>query len=173
MNCRFRYCWIKSMGSTRHLKVWCRQKEVKELLNKSTSLTAELQTEINNLSGTVNDRTGNYNQVITEFNTLVDSYNDLLAQFTELQADYNELGTNYKDLGDQWKKSQEDIQKLQDIQSMTIEEAITEIKTLEQSLLEKVGGERRAVLVKAFDESYHQSGFNYPPCLLRFTLILW
>ena len=28
-------------------------------------LTAELQTEINNLSGTVNGRTGNYNQVIT------------------------------------------------------------------------------------------------------------
>ncbi|MEY8735660.1 type VII secretion protein EsaA [Peribacillus frigoritolerans] len=114
-------------------------------------LTAELQTEINNLSGTVSGRTGNYNQVITEFNTLVDSYNDLLAQFTQLQADYNELGTNYKDLGDQWKKSQEDIQKLQDIQSMTIEEAIAEIKTLEQSLLEKVGGERRAVLVKAFE----------------------
>ncbi|MGG4265690.1 type VII secretion protein EsaA [Peribacillus simplex] len=115
-------------------------------------LTAELQTEINNLSGTVNGRTGNYNQVITEFNTLVDSYNDMLAQFTQLQSDYNELGTNYKDLGDQWKKSQEDIQKLQDIQSMTIDEAITEIKNLEQALLGKVGGERRAILVKAFEK---------------------
>ena len=40
-------------------------------------LTADLQTEINNLSGTVNSRTGNYNQVVTEFNALVDSYNNL------------------------------------------------------------------------------------------------
>ncbi|CAH0302048.1 ESX secretion system protein YueB [Peribacillus sp. Bi96] len=116
-------------------------------------LTAELQAEINNLSGTVNGRTGNYNQVITEFNTLVDSYTELLAQFTQLQDDYNKLGTNYKDLGDQWKKSQEDIQKLQDIQSMTIDESIAEIKNLEQALLEKVGGERRAVLVEVFNDS--------------------
>ncbi|MFF5400475.1 type VII secretion protein EsaA [Peribacillus butanolivorans] len=116
-------------------------------------LTADLQAEINSLSGTVNSRTGNYNQVVTEFNQLVDSYNNLLVQFTQLQDDYNKLGTNYKDLGDQWQKSQEDIQKLQNIQSMTIDETITEINNLEQALLEKVGGERRAVLVKFFNDS--------------------
>ncbi|WP_285769085.1 type VII secretion protein EsaA [Peribacillus sp. SI8-4] len=123
-------------------------------------LTAELQAEINELSGTVNGRTGNYNQVITEFNALVDSYNELLTQHTQLQADYNELGSHYKDLGDQWKKSQDDIEELQNIQNMTIDEAITKIKSTEQNLLEKVGGERRAVLVQVFNSSIANRNAN-------------
>ncbi|MGE7879807.1 type VII secretion protein EsaA [Peribacillus muralis] len=123
-------------------------------------LTAELQAEINNLSGTVNGRTENYNQVIAEFNTLVDSYNELLAQHTQLQADYNELGADYKDLGDQWKKSQEDIEELKNLQNMTIDEAVAEIKSSEQNLLEKVGGERRAALVTVFNDSIKNRNAN-------------
>lgn len=123
-------------------------------------LTAELQAEINNLSGTVNGRTGNYNQVITEFNALVDSYNQLLEQHKQLQADYHELGSDYKDLGDEWKKSQEDIEELQNIQNMTIDEAIAKIRSSEQSLLEKVGGERRAVLVQVFNDSITNRNAN-------------
>ncbi|PJN88261.1 type VII secretion protein EsaA, partial [Bacillus sp. mrc49] len=123
-------------------------------------LTAELQAEINNLNGTVNGRTGNYNQVITEFNALVDSYNQLLEQHKQLQADYHELGSDYKDLGDEWKKSQEDIEELQNIQNMTIDEAIAKIRSSEQSLLEKVGGERRAVLVQVFNDSITNRNAN-------------
>ncbi|MCK1994973.1 type VII secretion protein EsaA [Peribacillus muralis] len=123
-------------------------------------LTVQLQDEINNLNGTVSGRTGNYNQVITEFNTLVDSYNELLAQHTQLQAEYNELGANYKNLGDQWEKSQKDIEELQNLQNMTIDEAITEIKSSEQALLEKVGGERRAVLVEIFNHAITNRNSN-------------
>lgn len=118
-----------------------------------SSLASSLQEEINNMSGTLNDRTKNHNQAVTEFNALIDSYNKLLTNYKKLQEDYQKLGKDYQDLGNQWEKSQEDIQKLQDIQSMTINETLTEIKKAEEELLKKVGGERRAALVDVFDRS--------------------
>ncbi|MFJ7640467.1 type VII secretion protein EsaA [Peribacillus sp. NPDC097264] len=118
-----------------------------------SSLAGSLQEEINGLSGTLNKRTENYNQVVVQFNALIDSYNTLLTNYKKLQTDYEKLGKDYKDLGNQWEQSQEDIQKLQDIQSMTINETLTEIKKTEDELLKKVGGERRAALVDVFNRS--------------------
>ncbi|MGE7122235.1 type VII secretion protein EsaA [Peribacillus sp. NPDC046944] len=118
-----------------------------------SSLAGSLQEEINGLSGTLNKRTENYNQVVVQFNALIDSYNTLLTNYKKLQTEYEKLGKDYKDLGNQWEQSQEDIQKLQDIQSMTINETLTEIKKTEDELLKKVGGERRAALVDVFNRS--------------------
>ena len=118
-----------------------------------SSLANSLQEEIKKVNGTLNDRTKNYNQAVAEFNALIDSYNTLLINYKKLQDDYQKLGKDYQDLGNQWEQSQEDIQKLQDIQSMTINETLTEIKKAEEELLKKVGGERRAALVDVFARS--------------------
>ncbi|MFJ7832215.1 type VII secretion protein EsaA [Peribacillus sp. NPDC097197] len=124
-----------------------------EAKDQISSLAGSLQEEINGLSGTLNKRTENYNQVVVQFNALIDSYNTLLTNYKKLQTEYEKLGKDYKDLGNQWEQSQEDIQKLQDIQSMTINETLTEIKKTEDELLKKVGGERRAALVDVFNRS--------------------
>lgn len=124
-----------------------------EAAEQISSLTTSFQDEINTLNGKLTSRTEDYNKVVAEFNTLIDSYTKLLTQYAQLQSDYNKLGTDYEDLGNQWEQSQKDIQKLQDIQSMTINETLEEIKKAEEDLLKKVGGERRAVLVEVFDRS--------------------